>query len=121
MLFRSVGYASAYSFKYSARPGTPAATMDGQVAPDIMDERLQRLQALLNSQQLAFNQASVGKQCDVLVERDGKRPGQKIGKSPWLRSVVVEDGPAIGSLVRVELVSAAPNSLAGRPLAAVAA
>ncbi len=120
-LIEKVGYASAYSFKYSARPGTPAATMDGQVAPDIMDERLQRLQALLNSQQLAFNQASVGKQCDVLVERDGKRPGQKIGKSPWLQSVVVEDGPAIGSLVRVELVSAAPNSLAGRPLAAVAA
>lgn len=112
-LIEEVSYASAYSFKYSARPGTPAATMDAQILPEIMDERLQRLQALLNAQQFAFNQASVGKRCDILIERDGKRPGQKIGKSPWLQSVVVENGPETGTIMAVDLVSAAPNSLIG--------
>ena len=113
LLIEDTRYASAYSFKYSARPGTPAATMDRQIAPAVMDERLQRLQALLNAQQHAFNQASVDKTCDILIERDGKRPGQKIGKSPWLQSVVVENGPDAGTLLTVDLVSAAPNSLIG--------
>ena len=112
-LIEEINYASAYSFKYSARPGTPAATLDEQIAPEIMDERLQRLQALLNAQQFAFNQASVGKRCDILIERDGKRPGQRIGKSPWLQSVVVENGPEAGTIITVDLVSAAPNSLIG--------
>ena len=112
-LIEDTRYASAYSFKYSARPGTPAATMKDQIAPAIMDERLQRLQALLNAQQHAFNQASVGNRCNILIERDGKRLGQKIGKSPWLQSVVVENGPATGTLLAVDLVSAAPNSLIG--------
>lgn len=112
-LIKEINYASAYSFKYSARPGTPAATLDEQIAPEIMDERLQRLQALLNAQQFAFNQASVGKRCDILIERDGKRPGQRIGKSPWLQSVVVENGPEAGTIITVDLVSAAPNSLIG--------
>ncbi len=112
-LIEDTNYASAYSFKYSARPGTPAATMDGQIAPAIMDERLQRLQALINAQQHAFNQASIGKSCEILIERNGKRPGQKIGKSPWLQSVVVENGPETGVLLTVDLVSAAPNSLIG--------
>ena len=78
-----------------------------------MDERLQRLQALINTQQHAFNQASIGKSCEILIERNGKKPGQKIGKSPWLQSVVVENGPETGVLLTVELVSAAPNSLIG--------
>jgi len=112
-LIEEINYASAYSFKYSARPGTPAATLDEQIAPEIMDERLQRLQVLLNAQQFAFNQASVGKRCDILIERDGKRPGQRIGKSPWLQSVVVENGPEAGTIITVDLVSAAPNSLIG--------
>ncbi|MBK8274080.1 MAG: tRNA (N6-isopentenyl adenosine(37)-C2)-methylthiotransferase MiaB [Sphingomonadales bacterium] len=112
-LIEEINYASAYSFKYSARPGTPAATLDEQIAPEIMDERLQRLQAMLNTQQFAFNQASVGKRCDILIERDGKRPGQRIGKSPWLQSVVVENGPEAGTIITVDLVSAAPNSLIG--------
>ena len=112
-LIEEINYASAYSFKYSARPGTPAATLDEQIAPEIMDERLQRLQAMLNAQQFAFNQASVGKRCDILIERDGKRPGQRIGKSPWLQSVVVENGPEAGTIITVDLVSAAPNSLIG--------
>ncbi|WP_369027175.1 tRNA (N6-isopentenyl adenosine(37)-C2)-methylthiotransferase MiaB [Qipengyuania sp. RANM35] len=109
----AVGYAQAFSFKYSPRPGTPAATMDGQIAKEVMDERLQRLQAALNRDQHAFNAASVGRTCQVLVERKGKYPGQWLGKSPWLQSVWFEGAAAIGDLVEVELVEAGPNSLAG--------
>jgi tRNA-2-methylthio-N6-dimethylallyladenosine synthase len=115
-LVDAVGYAQAFSFKYSPRPGTPAAAMDGQVPREVMDERLQRLQAALNRDQLAFNQASVGKRCTVLVERQGKKPGQWLGKSPWLQSVHFEGDAEIGDLVEVELSEAGPNSLAGRLL-----
>ncbi len=113
-LVERVGYAQCFSFKYSPRPGTPAATMDGQVPTAVMDERLQRLQAALNASQLAFNQASVGKRCTVLVERKGRHEGQWLGKSPWLQSVHFTGAAAIGDLVEVELVEAGPNSLAGR-------
>jgi tRNA-2-methylthio-N6-dimethylallyladenosine synthase len=109
-LVERVGYAQCFSFKYSARPGTPAAEMDGQV----MDERLARLQAALNASQLAFNRASLGKICEVLVERRGKLAGQWLGKSPWLQSVHFTGQAAIGDLVEVELVEAGPNSLSGR-------
>ena len=113
-LVRDAGYAQAFSFKYSPRPGTPAADMDDQIAPAVMDERLQRLQAQLNIDQHAFNMASVGRRCDVLLERSGRKAGQLVGKSPWLQSVHVEaDGAAIGDLVTVDLVDAGPNSLAG--------
>ncbi len=112
-LIEAANYALAFSFKYSPRPGTPAATMDDQIAPEVMDDRLQRLQALLNAQQLAFNQASVGKTTQVLLERNGKLPGQKIGKSPWLQSVHVISDAQIGDMVDVHLISAGPNSLAG--------
>ena len=115
-LVEAVGYAQCFSFKYSPRPGTPAATMDGQVPMDVMDERLQRLQAALNVSQLAFNQASVGKRCTVLVERKGKLPGQWLGKSPWLQSVHFFGEAAIGDLVEVELLEAGGNSLAGQLL-----
>ncbi|MCE2842683.1 MAG: tRNA (N6-isopentenyl adenosine(37)-C2)-methylthiotransferase MiaB, partial [Novosphingobium sp.] len=113
-LVEQVGYAQCFSFKYSPRPGTPAATMDGQVPAAVMDERLQRLQAALNASQLAFNQASLGKRCSVLVERKGKHPGQWLGKSPWLQSVHFTGEAAIGDLVEVELVEAGPNSLSAR-------
>jgi tRNA-2-methylthio-N6-dimethylallyladenosine synthase len=116
-IVEQVNYAQAYSFKYSPRPGTPAAEMDGQVPAQVMDERLQRLQGLLNAQQLAFNAASVGRRTSVLLERPGKKPGQLIGKTPWLQSVHLDTGAAIGDLVEVEIVSAGPNSLAGRALA----
>jgi len=112
-LIRTARYAQAYSFKYSPRPGTPAATMDDQIPPDVMDDRLQRLQAVINEQQLAFNQASLGKRTQVLLERNGKLEGQKIGKSPWLQSVHVITNAQIGDMVTVDLVSAGPNSLAG--------
>jgi tRNA-2-methylthio-N6-dimethylallyladenosine synthase len=118
-LVDAVGYAQAFSFKYSPRPGTPAATIDGQVPREVMDERLQRLQAALNRDQLAFNEASVGKRCEVLVERRGKRPGQWLGKSPWMQSVYFEGEAAIGDLVTVELGEAGPNSLAAERAAAV--
>ena len=87
--------------------------MDGQVAAQVMDDRLQRLQAALNRDQLAFNRSSTGKRYEVLVERKGKRPGQWLGKSPWLQSVWFEAPAAIGDLVEVELAEAGPNSLKG--------
>ena len=88
--------------------------MEEQVAPELMDERLQRLQAALRRDQMAFNAASVGRRCDVLVERRGKKPGQWLGKSPWLQSVWFEGDCAIGDLVEVELMEAGQNSLGGR-------
>ncbi len=113
-LIDQVGYAQAYSFKYSSRPGTPAATMERHIAPEVMDERLQRLQAALQRTSLAFNQASVGKRCQVLIEREGRRPGQWLGKSPWLQSVHLFGALKLGDLVNVELTEAGPNSLSGQ-------
>jgi tRNA-2-methylthio-N6-dimethylallyladenosine synthase len=112
-----VGYAQAYSFKYSPRPGTPAATMGEQVPEDVKDARLAELQATIGETALAFNRASVGKRCDVLLERPGRRPGQLIGKSPWLQSVfVVSPSAKIGDIVTVDLIDAQPNSLEGAPV-----
>jgi len=121
-LVDAVGYAQCFSFKYSPRPGTPAADLVDQFLPEaVADERLQRLQAALGRHSQAFNEASVGKRCAVLIERVGRRPGQMIGKSPWLQSVHLETNARIGDLIEVELVSAGPNSLAGRALAPVSA
>jgi len=120
-LVDSIGYAQCFSFKYSPRPGTPAAEMtDAFVPADVADERLQRLQAAINRDQAAFNAATVGKRCGVLLERPGKRPGQLIGKSPWLQSVHLETGAAIGDLIEVEIVHAGPNSLGGVERASLA-
>jgi tRNA-2-methylthio-N6-dimethylallyladenosine synthase len=113
-LVAEAGYAQAFSFKYSPRPGTPAAEMDGAVPAELMDERLQRLQAALNRDQEAFNAGTVGRTCTVLLERRGKLPGQLIGKSPWLQSVHLMTDAAIGDMVEVDIVRADPNSLAGR-------
>ena len=120
-LVDAVGYAQAFSFKYSPRPGTPAASMEGQVAKEVMDDRLQRLQAALNRDQWAFNRATEGRTCEVLVERKGKHPGQWLGKTPWLQSAWFEGDVGIGDLVQVELVEAGPNSLAGMLRETVAA
>ena len=109
----AVGYASAYSFKYSARPGTPAATMEGAVAPEVMDDRLQRLQARLAEHSLAFNRATIGKDLSILIDRKGRLPGQMIGKSPWLQSVFVETDARIGDMLDVSVTRALPNSLGG--------
>ncbi|PZO89563.1 MAG: tRNA (N6-isopentenyl adenosine(37)-C2)-methylthiotransferase MiaB [Sphingomonas sanxanigenens] len=110
-LVRACDYAQAYSFKYSPRPGTPAASMNDQIAPALMDERLKKLQDLLNEQQHAFNRAFVGRRMSVLLDRIGKLPGQKLGKSPWLQSVHLQTEAPIGALVEVEIVAAGPNSL----------
>jgi tRNA-2-methylthio-N6-dimethylallyladenosine synthase len=112
-LVDAVRYAQAFSFKYSPRPGTPAAGMPDQIAPELMDERLQRLQAALNRDQAAFNAATVGQTCAVLIERVGKHPGQMLGKSPWLQSVHLDTAAPIGALLEVEIASAGPNSLGG--------
>ncbi|WP_417615869.1 tRNA (N6-isopentenyl adenosine(37)-C2)-methylthiotransferase MiaB [Parasphingorhabdus sp.] len=114
-IVRDANYSQAFSFKYSPRPGTPAATMAEQIAPEVMDERLQRLQALLNEQQYAFNQQTVGRTTDILLERQGKLEGQLLGKTPWLQSVhIISPNLKIGDLVEIEITQAGPNSLAGQ-------
>ena len=115
-LVAAVGHAQAFSFKYSPRPGTPAATMADQIAPEAMDERLQRLQALLNDQQHAFNIATLGRRTRVLIERTAKLPGQKLGKSPWLQSVHLQTDAPIGAMLDVDIVAAGPNSVSGMAL-----
>jgi tRNA-2-methylthio-N6-dimethylallyladenosine synthase len=117
----AVRYASAYSFKYSPRPGTPAAAMEDQIPRDIMDDRLQRLQARISENQLAFNRSKVGVETQVLIERKGKLPGQMIGRSPWLQSVHLETGARSGDIVDVTLVAAGPNSMTGADRRQVAA
>ncbi|WBY09881.1 tRNA (N6-isopentenyl adenosine(37)-C2)-methylthiotransferase MiaB [Sphingomonas sp. 7/4-4] len=113
-LIDEVGYAASFSFKYSPRPGTPAAEMtDGFVPEPVMDERLQRLQSAIARDQAAFNATTLGKTCTVLIERKGKLPGQMLGKSPWLQSVHLMTDAQIGDLIEVKIVRADPNSLAG--------
>ncbi len=115
-LVREVGYAQAYSFKYSPRPGTPAADMVDQIPMAVMDERLQRLQAQLFADQAAFNQNTLGRTCEVLLERPGKLAGQLIGKSPWLQSVhVLARDLSIGDIVTVDITDSGPLSLKGEP------
>jgi tRNA-2-methylthio-N6-dimethylallyladenosine synthase len=114
----SVFYASAYSFKYSQRPGTPAAVAATQVPEPVKEERLARLQALLNQQQLAFNQRSVGQTHEVLFEKQGRKAGQWIGKSPYMQSVLVESAQDLaGKLARVQINGAHPNHCSGSLLA----
>lgn len=107
-----VTFAQAYSFKYSCRPGTPAADMENQVPEEIKSARLQELQALLRAQQSAFNQSCVGRTFDVLFEREGRRSGQLVGRSPYLQAVHA-NGPEslIGAMIKVEILSSGPNSL----------
>ena len=121
-LVREVGHAQAYSFKYSPRPGTPAADMSDQIPMEIMDERLQRLQAQIVADQTAFNDRTVGRTTDVLLERPGKFAGQLIGKSPWLQSVhVLAPDLSIGDIVTVNITDSGPLSLKGEPTMRAAA
>jgi tRNA-2-methylthio-N6-dimethylallyladenosine synthase len=113
-LVRDVGYASAFSFKYSRRPGTPASAMPGQVADDVKDDRLARLNALLEEQQRAFNATQVGRTLPVLFERRGRHPGQLVGRSPYLQSVhVTAPDRMLGQIVPVRIEEAARMSLGG--------
>ena len=116
-LVRDVGFASAFSFKYSPRPGTPAAAMMGQVTEEVKAERLARLQALLSDQQRAFNVSQVDSVLPILVTGDGRRAGQKCGRSPYLQAVHFDDTRAQpGDIVQVRILSASQNSLAGARL-----
>ena len=109
-----VGFAQAYSFKYSPRPGTPAATMAGQLADEVKTERLHRLQDLLARQQTSFNSNCVGRVMPVLFERAGRYPGQLVGRSPYLQAVHAEaDSSLIGRVVEVAIEAVRANSLAG--------
>jgi len=109
-----VGYASAYSFKYSPRPGTPAANADVQVAEAVKSERLESLQQLLNAQQFAFNKSTEGRVVDVLVERAGGRDGQMAGRSPYMQAVnFIGTADQIGQIVPCRLSAARQNSMTG--------
>jgi len=113
-LVRAVGYASAYSFKYSRRPGTPASAMQMQIAEDVKTERLARLNALLDQSQADFNAATAGRTVPVLIEREGRRPGQIVGRSPYLQPVWTIGSPAlIGQIVEVKIETATKGSLTG--------
>jgi tRNA-2-methylthio-N6-dimethylallyladenosine synthase len=111
-LAAEIGFAASFSFKYSPRPGTPAADIAAQVPEPVMNERLQRLQAQLEADRQAFNRATVGRVLDVLIEKPGRHPGQLNGKTPYLQQVQVSGAVAQpGEVVAVRVTGTAPNSL----------
>ena len=113
-LVDKVGYASAYSFKYSPRPGTPAASDDRQVPEDVKADRLEALQQLLNAQQYAFNKATEGQRLDILVERPGGREGQMAGRSPYMQAVNFQGSEdQIGKIVSCVITQAKQKSVSG--------
>jgi tRNA-2-methylthio-N6-dimethylallyladenosine synthase len=114
-LVREVGFAGAYAFKYSPRPGTPAAGHGTQVPEEVKSARLAALQKLLEASKVAFDKSLQGKTLEILLEKSGRHEGQVIGRSPYLQSVVVTNPPAaIGDLLAVTITEVGPNSLAGR-------
>jgi tRNA-2-methylthio-N6-dimethylallyladenosine synthase len=113
-LVRQVGYAQAFSFKYSPRPGTPAAAASKQIPDTVKAERLAALQALLSGQQAAFNKSCAGKVMPVLFEKQGSKHGQLVGRSPWLQPVHVANANArIGDIREIRIAEVLPNSLRG--------
>ncbi len=120
-LIREVVYASAFSFKYSRRPGTPASAMRGQVAEDVKTDRLSRLQGLIDEQQAAFNAAQVGRVLDVLIDKPGRNPGQIGGRSPYLQAVHAPgSADLIGQIVPMRIIAASRGSLTGEIVGASA-
>lgn len=118
-LVEEVNYSSAFSFKYSRRPGTPASGMMRQIAEDVKDARLYELQALLAKQQAEFNAASIGKNTKVLITNKGKREGQTFGKSPFLQSVFVSGGEElVGKIIEIKVTGAGQQSIVGDPIGA---
>ena len=114
-LINNVNYAGAFSFKYSPRPGTPAATCADQIPEDVKTERLARLQAVLATQQSVFNHSWVGRTLPVLLEKPGRQTGQVIGRSPYLQSVHLEAPESLlGTFVDAHILSVGPNSLSGQ-------
>jgi tRNA-2-methylthio-N6-dimethylallyladenosine synthase len=117
-LVGQVGFASAFSFKYSRRPGTPGAAMGEQVPEAVKAARLSALQALLGQQARAFNESKAGQTVPVLFAEPGRKPGQLIGKTPWLQSLHAEGNPRlIGHIVEARIVEGHANSLAGEIVA----
>jgi len=113
-LIRDIGFAQAFSFKYSARPGTPAAALAGQVPEAVKRARLAEVQALLAEQQRAFNTATLGRVVPVLFEKPGRHAGQLVGRSPWLQAVhAPAPAAALGGVAPVRIIGLGPNSLAG--------
>jgi tRNA-2-methylthio-N6-dimethylallyladenosine synthase len=113
-LIEEVGYSGAYSFKYSQRPGTPAATMGDQVPEDVKTERLTHLQGAINRQAADFNASCVGTTFDVLMEKKARDAGQLVGRSPYLQPVhVMAPSSLIGEMVRVTVTHTIANSLFG--------
>jgi tRNA-2-methylthio-N6-dimethylallyladenosine synthase len=113
-LIRRVGFVGAYSFTFSARPGTPAANMKGLIRDDIAHARLKRIQALINEQQIAFNQSSVGLSMPVLLDRRGKKAGQLCGRTPYNQSVYLEaPETALNTIVSVDITGGFDNSITG--------
>ena len=120
-LVDAVGYASAFSFKYSARPGTPAAALPGQVPEPVKAERLARLQDRLAAHTRAFSATCVGRRLPVLLEKRGRQAGQLIGRSPYLQAVWTEaPEKLLGQVVDIDITAVGPNSLSGRLAAAPA-
>jgi tRNA-2-methylthio-N6-dimethylallyladenosine synthase len=114
-IVRDIGYAQAFSFKYSPRPGTPGAELDGQVPEEVKDRRLQELQALLISQQHSFAAGLVGSDMTVLLEKQGRHEGQLVGRSPWLQPVIIDDAAGrIGDIIRARITHANANSLSAK-------
>ena len=115
-LVEEIGFAQAFSVKYSARPGTPAAAMKRRVPERVAAERLGRLQALLGSQQASFDRATIGRRLPVLRERRGRHAGQLVGRTPYLQAVHLQADvdTSIGDLVTVDITGRAAHSLAGR-------
>jgi tRNA-2-methylthio-N6-dimethylallyladenosine synthase len=117
-LVEEIGFAQAYSFKFSARPGTPAAGLRHHVAEAVKRQRLAALQERLEQQAAAFNEGAIGRRFEVLLERPGRHSGQLVGRSPWMQAVHLDGtGAAIGDCVPVEAVARGPHSLAAVPVA----
>ncbi|CCQ75708.1 (Dimethylallyl)adenosine tRNA methylthiotransferase miaB [Magnetospira sp. QH-2] len=116
-LVKDIGFAQAYSFKYSPRPGTPAASMEIQVPEELKSARLSSLQTQLNNDQETFNRACLDRVMPVLLDRPGRHPGQAVGRSPYMQAVHVEDGEKwLNQVVDLQITAAHPNSLSGVPL-----
>lgn len=119
-LVEEIFYSSAYSFKYSKRPGTPASAMMRQISEEVKDARLQELQALLFKQQAEFNVSKIGQVMKILVTAKGKREGQVIGKSPYLQSVFLSGGDElVGKTIEVKITGSGPQSLAAELIGAL--
>ncbi|MCZ2328067.1 tRNA (N6-isopentenyl adenosine(37)-C2)-methylthiotransferase MiaB [Bartonella sp. F02] len=116
-LIKQVGYSSAYSFKYSPRPGTIGAKMNNHIDEEVKNARLQHLQALLLDQQHAFLRSKIGQTTDILIEKAGRHSGQMVGRSPWLLPVVVDTQETAGTIMEIQIKSASSNSFVGEKVA----